>query len=1174
MKKKGNIIESNVKNQIVKNNSEEKIIMKKEDNLNIKNFDEYKKNKKFLVRYTKDEYDSIKIKIKNDLFIKNSKFIFKTSIFIPLIFLLNLILSPNFSLENNNDQKQNNEISFIIEGIGKQKLLGNDEIKPNEIIINEIIQKTNNIYFNSNKSLNNIIMRWDTPLRTCKDMFANMENITSMDLSQFDFSDVSDMSGMFYGCKKLKSINFKNVVTSSLIMMAYTFYNCESLVSLDLSYFDTSKVVTLASLFYNCRSLTSLNLENLNTQSVNDMNSMFYNDESLISLDLSNFDTNSVNDLEFIFYGCKSLIFINLISFNLKTNSKSENTFSEDIKELIYCINKNSARKIYDFLKSKNLQNDCENTCFSEPKKLIIEKKICVTACENDDIYVYEYNNECLNYEQYQNKLKTESITYEIEDNSTDKYSEVANSEIIIDSDSSKNMDIDGTTNTIKLTEEAITNANEEKTDITDTIEKIKITNKISIEKTNIENENNVETIEIIKKSYIENIVDSIKISEIEENTKITENIVPDKDYENTEKNTVDKIDNKTNEVYQNFSSINFFKNGKIINNENLNNDKIIELIKNDLLNGSLNILLENVTKLKQDLIVENNDIIFQITTTENQKNNNYSNISNINLGLCEDRLKTIYGIDKNLSLIILKIDYFMTGLLIPVIGYEVYHPINRSQLNLKYCEDILVKINIPVSINEDSLYKYDPNSEYYNDECYTYTTENGTDIILNDRQNEFINNNLSLCEENCSYNGYYTDTKKAICECQTKLKINSISEIMSDINILSNDFNNEESNNINLATMKCIDQLFSKDGLLTNIISYILIIITIFFCISAIIFTKYGFYIIEQDIKKILSKRKKNINELQYNIYSTNIKKKKKKKKKSIIVNPTKKKLKKSSTKIEKEQNCNSNIKLTLKSTNKIMNFEKNQYDNNISSFIDGKSTIKKKNILKKDIYDCELNNYKYKKALENDKRTYFECYIYLLKIKNPILFAFYPIKDYNIKIIKINLLCISFILYILINTLFFNNSVIHQIYEDGGAYNISFFLPKIIISFFISYFFSNIIIYFTISERNFLELKNTNDLTDDKIERIKRCLKIKYFIFYVLSFFFLILFWYYLSSFCAIYQNTQIYLIKNVFISFSLSFIFPLIINLIPCFLRIYSLKNGNNECIYNLSKIIQII
>ena len=219
-------------------------------------------------------------------------------------------------------------------------------------------------------------------------------------------------------------------------------------------------------------------------------------------------------------------------------------------------------------------------------------------------------------------------------------------------------------------------------------------------------------------------------------------------------------------------------------------------------------------------------------------------------------------------------------------------------------------------------------------------------------------------------------------------------------------------------------------------------------------------------------------------------------------------------------------------------------------------------------------MNNYKYNKALENDKRTYFEYYISLLKIKNQILFAFYPIKDYNIKIIKIDLLCLSFVLYILINSFFFNNSVIHQIYEDGGAYNISFFLPKIIYSFLISYFFSNIIIYFSLSERNLLELKNTNDLTDERIERIKRCLKLKYIIFFILNFFFLILFWYYLSSFCAIYQNTQIYLIKNVLISFSLSFIFPLIFNLLPCFLRVYSLKSGYNECIYKLSKIIQII
>ena len=143
-----------------------------------------------------------------------------------------------------------------------------------------------------------------------------------------------------------------------------------------------------------------------------------------------------------------------------------------------------------------------------------MKKKICVSICENDDIYAYEYNDECLNLEQYQNKLKTENIskTVEIEekeiDNNTGKYSEVVNNEIIINSESSKNLDLDGT-NIIKLTEETITDDIREKTDI---IEKIQITNKISIEEASIENENIIETTIIIKKPYIKNTVDTIKI--------------------------------------------------------------------------------------------------------------------------------------------------------------------------------------------------------------------------------------------------------------------------------------------------------------------------------------------------------------------------------------------------------------------------------------------------------------------------------------------------------------------------------------------------------------------------------------------------------------------------------------------------------------------------------------
>ena len=69
--------------------------------------------------------------------------------------------------------------------------------------------------------------------------------------------------------------------------------------------------------------------------------------------------------------------------------------------------------------------------------------------------------------------------------------------------------------------------------------------------------------------------------------------------------------------------------------------------------------------------------------------------------------------------------------------------------LNLTHCEGIDIIIFIPIIIN-DTIDKHNPKSGYYNDICYKATSENNTDITLNDRRDEFINNNMSICEKNC----------------------------------------------------------------------------------------------------------------------------------------------------------------------------------------------------------------------------------------------------------------------------------------------------------------------------------------------------------------------------------------------------------------------------------------
>ena len=94
--------------------------------------------------------------------------------------------------------------------------------------------------------------------------------------------------------------------------------------------------------------------------------------------------------------------------------------------------------------------------------------------------------------------------------------------------------------------------------------------------------------------------------------------------------------------------------------------------------------------------------------------------------------------------------------------------------------------------------------------------------------------------------------------------------------------------------------------------------------------------------------------------------------------------------------------------------------------------------------------------------------------------------------------------------------------------------------------------------------------------MNKTKKIIKIKFIIFYILNCLLLILFWYYLSCFCYIYKNTQLHLLKDTLISYSLSFLYPLFLCLIPGIFRLSSLraKNKDKVCIYKVSKFIQLI
>ena len=111
-------------------------------------------------------------------------------------------------------------------------------------------------------------------------------------------------------------------------------------------------------------------------------------------------------------------------------------------------------------------------------------------------------------------------------------------------------------------------------------------------------------------------------------------------------------------------------------------------------------------------------------------------------------------------------------------------------------------------------------------DKCFPYN-ENGVDINVNDRKNEYNTKNLSLCEKNCEFIDYDKENKKASCKCQAKTFFEKLVNIDINKDKLINKFIDIE-NTINIDPIFCYKTFFCLEGLKYNIGNYILSFIII----------------------------------------------------------------------------------------------------------------------------------------------------------------------------------------------------------------------------------------------------------------------------------------------------------------------------------------------------------
>ena len=159
-----------------------------------------------------------------------------------------------------------------------------------------------------------------------KSMFENIDGLTSLDISTFDTGIVSDMSHMFAGDKDLTTITMPSMsFGDSAINMSYMFANCVSLANtgataFDISNFVMGKATNFSYMFYNAREISNIILpaRNIGTNAT-DMSHMFDGASKITAINAANFSVANVINMSYMFASMSELTSLNLSSW--KTNN-------------------------------------------------------------------------------------------------------------------------------------------------------------------------------------------------------------------------------------------------------------------------------------------------------------------------------------------------------------------------------------------------------------------------------------------------------------------------------------------------------------------------------------------------------------------------------------------------------------------------------------------------------------------------------------------------------------------------------------------------------------------------------------------------------------------------------------------------------------------------------------
>ena len=639
---------------------------------------------------------------------------------------------------------------------------------------------------------------------------------------------------------------------------------------------------------------------------------------------------------------------------------------------------------------------------------------------------------------------------------------------------------------------------------------------------------------------------------------------------------------------------------------------KITNKTKNEIKGNLSNIIDEIEVGQKYKINGDDYNIIISPIKMTNTFKSTY-----IEFSLCEHILRKHYNLSSTEILTVLQIEIEDKNekVLTSQVEYEIYNE-KKEKLNLSYCHDVEIKVNYEIKnvrlINKTMIQHYSNlgidifNSEdlFFNEVCYPFSISN-SDVILKDRIID-IYQNFSLCENECKYEFIDIERMYIRCSCQVKEEINFEPSKPVFTKVVKETFENS-----NFGVIRCFAIVFNLNNKVNNIGFFLFLIIILVHLPLFIYYFIYGTQSIVSFVYKDMNK---------YNYISKYKASPLKKKKNSKIVNNAKNNSsneaisnndnkitiinyqnnnnylidsQKHAFKVTNEKNTifrrrNKKSKTTMGLKNR-KNLNENIIEPKFPGFYN-LIQIDANNSLNDEPPDSKyiLDNYDYDTALKYEKRSIGRIYYICLLSKTNILNTFYFKSNLETQAIRLTLFIFNYSCDCCLNALFYLNQKISDKYHYEGNSLYTFTLINnstiTIFSTFLGFLLVLLLGLLTNSKDEIKDIfkkeekklrknkrykvnKTRKKIINNRLISIFKILKIKIGFYILIESLFMLFFFYYITAFCGVYQNTQISWVLDCIASCFISFIYEILYSFVISILYITSLK-FKLRSLYNIS------